>query len=292
MTEFKFSYEAMGCEWQVSIWDDLPRADLEKLQAEIVALTSEFDATYSRFKRSSLIWQLAYQTGIFAVPEDLVAMLKYYFQFYDLSDQKFSPLIGETISDMGYDDNYSLVPKAKIAVTPPLVTSLRIIDGTHIELLAPVLLDLGGVGKGYWVDRLAAYLRRAKVKRFLVNGSGDMVYESGSESMTIGLEDPRDASQVIGTVVLKPGKALCSSGSNRRRWDKYHHIIDPTTQSSPDFIVATWVIADSATVADALASCLFLVPPTSFETRFEFDYCVMNNERKVRRSEGFEGELF
>jgi hypothetical protein len=34
------------------------------------------------------------------------------------------------------------------------------------------------------------------------------------------------------------------------------------------------------------------VPPTSFETRFEFDYCVMNNERKVRRSEGFEGELF
>ena len=82
MTEFKFSYEAMGCEWQVSIWDDLPRADLEKLQAEIVTLTSEFDATYSRFKRSSLIWQLAYQTGVFAVPEDLVAMLKYYFQFY------------------------------------------------------------------------------------------------------------------------------------------------------------------------------------------------------------------
>ena len=86
MTEFKFSYEAMGCEWQVSIWDDLPRADLEKLQAEIVALTSEFDATYSRFKRTSLIWQLAYQTGIFAVPVGLVALLKYFFRFYDLSD--------------------------------------------------------------------------------------------------------------------------------------------------------------------------------------------------------------
>lgn len=283
----KEEFEAMGCKWGISIWDELRDDDWLELMRVIQERTAEFDETYSRFKKTSLVWRLAHQTGIFAVPQDLVAMLKYYWQFYELSERKFNPLIGQTISDLGYDWQYSLVPKSEIAKTPDLLEGIRIVDEQHIELLRPVLIDLGGIGKGYWVDQLASYLREQKISRFLVNGSGDVVYESEGEKLKVGLEDPADATRVLGVVELAPGQAMASSGSNRRRWNKYHHIIDPTTATSPEMVVASWVIADNATTADALASCLFLVPPENFRSKFEFEYYLVNSERRMKKSEGF-----
>lgn len=287
MVERKTEFEAMGCKWGISIWDELSDERWSELVKIIKETTIDFDETYSRFKKTSLIWQLANKIGIFEVPSSMVEMLKYYWQFYDLSERKFNPLIGQTISDMGYDWQYSLVPKEQITVTPELTASLRIVDESHIELIAPCLIDLGGVGKGYWVDRLAAYLREQKIKHFLVNGSGDVAYESEGEKLKVGLEDPADATKVLGVVELAPGQAMASSGSNRRRWNKYHHIIDPLTQSSPELVVASWVIADNAAIADALASCFFLVAPDNFASRFEFEYCLINSERRMKKSGQF-----
>jgi thiamine biosynthesis lipoprotein len=292
MNERKLEWEAMGCKWVLSVWDELDAAQWLELSEWVLDKTKDFDETYSRFKKTSLIWQLAGKLGVVEVPKELVAMLRYYQQFYELSDKKFNPLIGQTISDLGYDWQYSLVPKESIAPTPDLTSALRIVDESHIELKQETLIDLGGIGKGYWVDCLAAELRRRGVSRFLVNGSGDVAYESLGEVLRVGLEDPADASKIIGQMQLAPGRAMCSSGSNRRRWDKYHHIIDPITRTSPEMVVAAWVVADNATIADALASCLFLVTPENFSKRFEFEYCLLNNQRQLKVSEGFKAEFF
>ncbi len=85
--------------------------------------------------------------------------------------------------------------------------------------------------------------------------------------------------------------ALCGSGTNRRRWATYHHIIDPHTNHSTTDIVAAWVLSDSATLSDALATALFLAPPENF-SNFNFEFCLLNKDYKIKRSAGFTAELF
>ncbi len=217
-------------------------------------------------------------------------MLRLYERLNKLSGGKLNPLVGFALSDLGYDATYSLTPKDTVRPVPELASALRIIDDTHIDLQENVLIDLGALGKGFFVDKIAAYLRRQGVRRFLVNGSGDIYYEGNGTPIRAGLEHPEDPTKVIGVIEIERG-ALCASASNRRRWGAYHHTIDPQALTSPEDIVATWVRADSAALADGLCTCLFLTEPQRYGD-IPFEYCLLNPEYKIKRSAGFTAELF
>ncbi|MCR4326130.1 MAG: FAD:protein FMN transferase [Candidatus Roizmanbacteria bacterium] len=291
MKPCSFAYESMGTSWNISIWDRLSSVEFETVRKKIISLSQDFDQTYSRFIPSSFVSQLATKTGVVTVPAHWVPMLRIYMKLYSLSGKKFTPLIGKTLADMGYDQTYSLKPKKQIRTVPDLNTTVQIIDDTHIKIHEPVLFDFGALGKGYAVELIQAYLQTQGVKRFLVNGSGDIAYVGNGAPITVGLEHPLDTSKVIGSIEMRDG-AMCSSGANRRVWNTYHHIIDPQLLSSPTDIVATWVIADSATIADALATALFLCPPEAFSPAFPFEYCILNRQMRVKRSAGFSATLY
>jgi hypothetical protein len=123
-----FSYESMGTTWKVTLWDDLTQSQKEKIEHEVVTKTKHFDQTFSRFIPTSLISMLAEKTGVVEVPSDLVAMLRLYRSLYTPSMQKLNPLIGHTISDLGYDKEYSLTPKTQIRPTPQFLETLKIVD--------------------------------------------------------------------------------------------------------------------------------------------------------------------
>lgn len=290
MKPASFAYESMGTHWEVSIWDPLEKDHLQKLKQEIIAMSEVFDNTYSRFIPTSLVSQISSQTGTVEVPEDFIHMLKLYEQFFKVSQKKVNPLIGNTLSDMGYDQNYSLKKKKAIHHTPDLLETVTIIDGTHIKIKEPVLFDFGGLGKGYFVDKITQFLLKNNLRQILVNGSGDINYQ-GDTPITVGLEHPRDTTKVIGTLEFSRG-AMCSSATNRRAWGEYHHIIDPITRSSPSEILAAWVTTDAAALADGLTTALFFVPPEQFLPHYNFEYLLLNKDLKVKRSSGFKAVLF
>src|SRR5665213_1752329 len=95
-----FSWQSMGTSFAVSVWDEIPHDSFFALEKEIIAMSEDFDRKYSRFKKDSFVWAIADKTGEVSVDEDFMAMLKIYFEFFRLSSKKFSPLIGNTISDM------------------------------------------------------------------------------------------------------------------------------------------------------------------------------------------------
>lgn len=287
----RFAYDSMGSRWQVSVWDDVSDDMLALLETEVVAASQEFDETFSRFKRASLVWKLADQLGTYEVPADMVAMLCHYLALYEPSGRKLNPFIGHAISDLGYDDTYSLTPQSVIRGTPDLLEAVRIIDDTHIELRRPGLIDLGALGKGFFVDRIASMLDARGITHYLVDGSGDVRYR-GEQPITIGLEDPGDSTKVIGTMRVT-SSAVCASGVNRRRWQEdLHHVIDPHESRPTRGILATWVYADTAALADGLASCLFFARPEILRTQFPMEYCVLFDDGTAVTSAGFPGELF
>lgn len=248
----KFDYQSMGTSWQITIWDQIEPNKAELLKQKIWQILNDFDQTYSRFIPTSLVSKLAKTQGVQTVPSDFIAMLKMYFDLYLPSNKKLNPLIGFTISDLGYDANYSLTPKETIRQTPDLFETVKIISDNQIETTKPVLFDFGALGKGYAVDKVSDFLKAESINHFLVNGSGD-IYYFGKEEIKVGLEDPTDQTKVIGAIAMSQG-AMCASGTNRRRWREHHHVIDPHTSLSTKGLVASWVIAQNTTLADGLAS--------------------------------------
>jgi thiamine biosynthesis lipoprotein len=126
------------------------------------------------------------------------------------------------------------------------------IDGSRITLAPDVRLDLGGIAKGYAVDRAAAIL--AGAGPCLVNAGGDLAARGGA--WPVGLEGTRLVLQ------LSDG-AIATSGRDRRRWrrgdEERHHLIDPaTSRPAVTELLRVTVVAPTAVEAEVLATVAFL----------------------------------
>lgn len=288
--EHHYEFDSMGTRWRISIADNISHTQAKKVFAKVVNAATIFDQTYSRFIKSSLIWEIAQKTGVVEVPAELVEILNLYIPLNIYTSGRINPLIGHTISDLGYDADYKLTKQDVIRETQELPTALKIIDETHIEIIKESLIDIGALGKGYFVDKTVKILSEAGIREFLVDGSGDIFYH-GNNMIVAGLEHPDNPKKVIGQIQLSQG-AFCASAVNRRQWGNYHHIIDPQKLMSPKDILASWVIADSTAIADGLATALFLSKPEKLQEYYKFEYCLLNTDLRVKYSKGFNAEFF
>lgn len=286
----EFLFESMGTNLSVTIWDTISISKLTKLKNNVIKLANEFDQTYSRFIPNSFIRKIENKTGKIKVPTNFINMLFLYGKLFDYSNGLINPLIGHTISDLGYDESYSLVKKGTIRKTPHFSQTIKILDQTHILKNAYCLIDIGALGKGYFVDIISLFLFSRGISHFLVNGSGDIFYQ-GEKEISCGLEHPNDPKKVIGEIKITTG-SLCASGINRRAWSEKNHIVNPKTHESVTDILAVWVLSSSAVIADALSTALFLTPPENFQEEFKFEYLILNREYKVKRSKGFNAKLY
>lgn len=285
-----FSFHALGAPWSVTLWECI-KSDFFKKKEAVIRYALQFEQTYSRFLSTSFLSSLEGRTGIVEVPFDCIRMLRIYQKLYQLSEKKFTPLVGSVLHDLGYDREYSLTPRGAVHQPSDFEEAVEILNDRTLNIRQSVSFDFGGLGKGYLIDALSAYLQTEGYTKFLIDGSGDLLYEGNGSDIRIGLQHPDDAQKAIGVATIFSG-ALCGSGSDKRAWGGYHHIIDPLSLKSPNDICATWVVAETALIADALATCLFFADPKNFENDFSFEYCVIDRERRMRHSIGFPAEFF
>jgi len=247
-------FEAIGTKWQID-------TDRELSAARWIAIDDRielFDRTYSRFRRDSLVSKLATGAGCFDFPDDCLPLIHCYRRLYDITGGAVTPLIGGALEDLGYDADYRLTP-ARTARSTPIWDEVMTWQGNAVTTSAPVVLDVGAAGKGYLMDIIGGLLGAFGVTNFVIDGSGDLLHR-GPGTLRVGLEHPHDASKVIGVLPVR-NAALAASAVNRRSWGAanriLHHIVDPRTGEPVRQIIASWVVADSAMVADGLATALF-----------------------------------
>jgi thiamine biosynthesis lipoprotein len=277
-------FEAIGTHWLITTKDTLA----SDIQQSILDRIETFDQTYSRFRKDSLITKIAQKAGEYTFPKDAKILFDFYRKLYDLTDGKVTPLIGKTLENAGYDAEYSLQPKPQVEV--PRWDDVLEINGVTLVAKKPVTLDFGAAGKGYLVDIICQLLDDAKIDDYIVDASGDLRHKGTMENR-VGLEDPRQSGTVIGVVDVQ-NQSLCASATNRRTWGKYHHVFDPDTKDSTKAIVATWVITDSAMVADGIATSLFFVSPSVVRNAFTYEYVRMHVDESIDYSPTFEDKLF
>lgn len=287
MNRLNWSFEAIGTLWKIE--GELPewikQAEISKIIEERI---SDFDKSYSRFRKDSLVFEISEKPGKYKLDLDGKKMIELYQKLYKITSGKFTPLIGKTLEEAGYDSEYSF-KEGEISKVENWDETIEYRKG---ELLVkkPVMLDFGGIGKGYLIDVIARIFEEAGIINYCIDGGGD-IFVRGSEYLKVGLENPVNSEQVIGIARVK-NQSICASSGNRRKWGKFHHIVNPETLSSPTEILATWVIAENALIADSMATCLFLESEVKLRKKFEFEYLILYPDYTYKKSSNFNAEVF
>ncbi len=278
-----WSFTALGTNWNIETDQELA-ASVRQLVDERI---ETYDKTYSRFRNDSLVYQLR-TPGSYSFPKDVVPLLGLYKELYGLTNGRMTPLIGNMLEQAGYDADYSLRPKDVLSDVPPLDV-LGWDEATTLEPSEPVVLDVGAAGKGYLVDIIAQILEDHGVHDYTIDASGDI--KQHGQPVVIGLEHPLDASKVIGTVELH-NQSLCASATNRRTWGGLHHVFNPITKQPTGTMLATWVIAETTLLADALATALFFVPASQLHEKYAFTHVTIDANGAIDVSPDFSGQLY
>jgi thiamine biosynthesis lipoprotein len=284
-------FEAIGTIWTIDLYRAENTLDGQQLRQRIRRRINDFDRYYSRFRSDSLITKMSSQAGSYRLPRDAQPLFNLYERIYQETDGLVTPLIGQLLVDAGYDATYSLKP----GVLRPVPAWADVIDYAYpnLTLKQPALLDFGAAGKGYLVDIIGGLLKAQGVTAFCVNAGGDILHYDGTgPALEVALEDPADPRQAIGVATIA-NQSICGSAGNRRAWGNYHHIMNPLSRASPRAIEAVWVVAATALLADAMATCLFFVPAAQMiAAGHEFEYAIIGGDYSLEQSSMFPAHFF
>lgn len=285
-TDAAWTFEAIGTRWTITTEAPLTPTLADRVSGVI----AEYDAVWSRFRDDSAVARIAAGEVVDLGPSapPLLGLLEH---LRRVTDGAMDPFVAASLDHLGYGAGGVL--RAREGYLPALRATIRL-DGTHAGTTPPALLDVGSTGKGQLADLVAGVLRAAGLLRFVVDAGGDIV--AAGAPLRVALEHPYDPTAAIGVVEVADG-AIAGSAVNRRDWTqdggrRLHHVLDARTGRPVETVAATWVLADSAMLADALSTALFLVTPEALMDRFDFQYVRMRTDGVATRSPGLPGELF
>ena len=241
------------------------------------AFIDECEQRFSRFLPASELSELNRSGGDwFETSNDLMEMLLLSAQYHKETEGLFDPSILPDLKRVGYDRSLDELRSnagrafrvAALATARPAFADM-IFEASRNRVWMPrgLELDLGGIAKG-WIIQKAAHLLRSYAETCAVSAGGDILFmgrpRDGSD-WDVYLEDPRDPAQMLAQLHI-PSGAVATSSIMKRTWiqgeNVRHHLIDPrtgepaetdwlcTTVLTPD-ILAAEVYAKSILIAGA-----------------------------------------
>jgi thiamine biosynthesis lipoprotein len=242
----------MGTDIELHVEADVePAAAFAAGEAEFARL----EQVMSRFRPDSELSRLN-AAGELDVSPDLAEVVELALAARDRSGGRFDPTVHNAVVAAGYDRTFSELP-ADTAEPPEAAACGGAVelDGCRIRLAPGVRLDLGGIGKGFAAERVAAEL--ALAGPCLVSAGGDVAIRG------VPAQGCWPVAVADGPTLGLTGGGLATSGVDGRRWrrggSEQHHLIDPATgRPAESDLVRVTAHGDSAVEAEVLAKMLLL----------------------------------
>jgi thiamine biosynthesis lipoprotein len=233
----------------------------------------EVEQAMSRFRADSDVGRLnAAGGGWVEVTPGTAHVLEASLRWARVSGGRFDPCLGRVASMWdGVPSGASLTELPPLARGPapgPAVRLRHERGAVRARLTSPgVAVDLGGIAKGFAVDRAAEALRAHGVVDGLVNVGGDLVAlgrDPGGGPWLVGVQDPDDGGALAATLEVEE-EAIATSGDYvrwfRHQGRRYHHLIDPRTGESRRTRTRSLTVRSERCIdADAAATSLFGAP--------------------------------
>jgi FAD:protein FMN transferase len=298
----------MGTAWTITVvpGEGQGAEVIERAVADAFAEVARIEAIMSEWRDDSPITAVNRSAGgpDVAVPRELRAIVERSVAWGERSGGAFDV----TWRGMGdvwnvYADDFHLPSPEAITEAMARVDYRRVVfpeAPDRLGLADPgMALGLGGIAKGYAVDRAAAVLEQAGFHNFYVDGGGDVRVrgERNGRPWRVGVRNPRGArDDLIAVLTLRDGAVVTSGDYERFRivdGVQLHHIIDPRTGWPAQGLISVTVVGPSAEAADALATAAFVLGPEDgrelIESEPNTEALLVDPDGRVHMTSGFRG---
>lgn len=271
-------------------------------------LTNRFVEEGSTAEGKSDVARINKMAGITAVKvsEDVFAMLKAAKDYSVITNGAFDLTIGPLIDLWGFGS-----PKQHVPTPEELLNTLGLVDWSNLILdeknrtvfLAQrgMSLDLGAVAKGYAVEKAAQVLQERGIEKALINAGGNIRVlgaKKRNQPWKIGIQDPRNSSELLAILDLENGSAVTSGDYNRTftvAGKQYHHIISPLTGYPAEYNMSVTVITPDSFQGDLLSTALFLLDSEEAlrqaETLPDTEAVIVTEESKILVTSGLKDRI-
>jgi thiamine biosynthesis lipoprotein len=262
---------SMACAYAIVAYGDdagaLPRI-LEAAFDEV----DRIDRLMSHYKPESPLSRLNREAaaGPVVVTPELFDFIAACLRYSRDSDGAFDITVGPLMKTWGFFRGGGRLPSAQEVedVRGRIGYAHVVLDATArtVRFDRPgIELDLGGIAKGYAVDRVVDLLRREHVAAALVSAGGSTIYALGAppgrDAWDVDIQDPVDSGRIALTVPLRD-RALSVAGRAEKWFERdgvvYSHIMDPRTARPVQGILGVAVLTSTGTAGDALDDALFV----------------------------------
>ena len=299
---------AMGSELRITAWTADETAALSAFEAAFGDF-ERLDALMSVWREGSDVQRLNAAAGKHAVPvsADVREVLRVARQVSEWTDGKFDVTFGALAGLWKFDhDQDNRIPDLQeVRRHLPLIDygAVDVDDraGTVFLRREGMRVHLGGIGKGYAVDRAVDTLRRRGLSDFMIQSGGDMFVTGrrGERPWRVGVRDPRGpADRSYATLDLSQG-AISTSGDYERFFvtagRRYHHILDPDSGEPARGCRSVTIVTGRAVLADGLATGVFVLGPGAGMALVErlpgVEGVIVTDENQVLISSGLKDRL-
>ena len=267
-----FDGEAMATTWQVTLPEGADPAAAAAAAEACFALFRRLDVELSEWQEGSPLSAVNRAAGIapVAVPEELFALVA---RAVEIGRETAGAFDVSWAALWGVWDFRAALPavpeSAAIAARRVLVDYRRVVlDPAGRTIFLPesgMKIGLGGIAKGYALERAGALLVERGFENFLLV-SGGQVYARGSRGgrpWQVGVRDPRGARDDIFATLPLAGGSLSTSADNESFFVvagvRYHHILDPKTGWPTQGLRSATILAADPTLADALSTAVMVL---------------------------------
>jgi thiamine biosynthesis lipoprotein len=282
----------MGTRVAVQLWSTDPELAVRAIDAVMddMRRTDELMSTYKPESQLSQVNAHAFERPV-KVDPDIIDVVAKALEYSRLSDGAFDI----TYASVGYLYDYRAhvhPSQAQIDAALPSVDYRQLkVDrksNTIRFLKKGMRIDLGGIAKGWAVDRGVEILRGLGIEHAMVNAGGDtrLLGDRLGKPWIVGIRDPRKDHAMVTRIPLQD-EAISTSGDYERFFEedgvRYHHILVPGTGKSPGLVRSVTVIGPTATHTDGLTKPIFIL---GVERGMEFVRRVKDVEAVIVDNEG------
>ena len=229
-----------------------------------------YEKLLSRTIEGSDVWRINHANGESTeVSEDTITVLACAVRISELSGGAFDVTIAPASTLWDFTSGKAVLPDADtLAEAAKLVDYTQIrLDGNTVTLPAGMMIDLGGIAKGYIADQIRNYLEKCGVKSAILSFGGNVVAigtKPDGSQWTIGIQD---IDKGTGTSMLKTwssGGSVVTSGIYERGFDldgvRYHHLLSPETGwPVQNELASVTIFSESSMEGDALSTAAFVL---------------------------------
>ncbi len=240
-----------------------------KIFSSIIKTIDEFEQNYSRFQPNSQLTNLNHHSNQkLHVSSEFLKILKEAKRLSKLTNGIFNPFILPNLQQAGYLGSwpYPNYTQSKLNYQTKVFQTIDKLElgQDWVKIPEQSALDLGGIGKGYLLDKISDQLLKAGFNNYWLSIGGDIIvngHDENKQSWSIKIADAKKNNHIYKIINNKSDQLLsiATSGITKRRGLNWNHIINPLTlQPVDNNILTVTVSGNQATETDVLAKTILI----------------------------------